>query len=138
MEITNFGQALQLALKVEDAAIEAYDQAAQNANDEALKSLFAEFYESNQKRRKTIQAMYDENVDSDMYSGILAPIKPMDGSKYLAESATPEDLEQMAEVFYKDFLTRLDASPRSVVRRIRKMSEENAMRQVKLKDQPAS
>jgi len=138
MEITNFGQALQLALKLEDAAIEGYDQAAQNAHDDALRNLFAEFYESSQKRRKTILAIYNENVDSDMDSGILAPIKPMDGTEYLDKAATLEDLEKNAEAFYNDFLKRLDASPRSVVRRIRKMSEENATRQVKLKDRSDS
>lgn len=145
MEIKNFGQALQLALKLEDAGLAGYDHAAQNADDETLKNLFAGFFTASKKRRKIIEAIYKENVNSDMDSGILAPIKPMSEAQYLTRFMTEEslnthtvhemeELETKTETFYKDFFERLDSSPRSLTKRIKKLSEENASRRIKLKD----
>ena len=145
MEIETLGQALHLAQKLEAAGIECYSQADEMAKSEALKNLFKEFCAANQRRRQIIEAIYNENVNSDMDTGILAPIEPMNGANYLHNSV-PGDvqdaetisamvcLEECSEAFYLDLLQRLPSSPRSIPRRVKKLAEENALRGSQLKE----
>lgn len=141
MGIKNFGQALEFAIRFENAGVDAYDQAAEIEPNETIKNLFIEFSTANKNRRKLLRTIYNENVNSDMDTGILAPVETMDEKNYSLQVNGPtqsiqnmEALEQSMELFYKDLLKRLHDSPRSIIRRIKKLSEENATRRLKLKD----
>lgn len=144
MNIKNLGQALQMSFKLEDAGIELYTKAAQETQNKTVKNLFEEFCVANQQRRKIVEAIYNENVNSDMDTGILAPIEPMDEEKYLPNPISDDirgaeavlsmaAMERSVERFYMDLMQRLPSGPRSIPRRIKKLADENSMRESHLR-----
>jgi hypothetical protein len=136
MQITTLGAALEFAGELEQAAQTFHTQAAGSAQADDLQAVLTALSESNGRRQMALRRLYDDNVYSDMDTGILAPITSMIKADYtppLAETAPATDREIIERAlgyertlyrFYGDLTPRLQSGPRPIMRRIDKLARE--------------
>jgi hypothetical protein len=136
MALTTVGMALEFAGKLEDKLEAVYHQLTDSTNDDQMKENILSLIKATNKRKVGLKRLYDDNVYSDMDTGVLAPIASMQEEDYAKSaplSSSTDDkylLECMAmckntlERFYRDLSGRLSSGPRPILRRIEKMALE--------------
>ena len=140
MEIKNFGDALKFAIKLENQALEKYRQGQDLMAESKLSNWFYEFQSQIKKRIKMLETLYNDNVYSDMDTGVLAPIDSMDETIYLTKTDTLDvsdfksvcqsfiSMEKRNSEFFNDLLKRASFGPRANRRRLEQLYKENLKR----------
>jgi hypothetical protein len=136
MALTNVGMALEFAGKLEKQLEAVYHQVTDSADDDQMKERVLPLIKATNKRKIGLKRLYDDNVYSDMDTGVLAPIASMQEEDYAISAPLPpaisykSSLESMSvcektlEHFYRDLSGRLRSGPRPILRRIEKMALE--------------
>ena len=144
MGIKNFGEALKFAMKLEDECSIFYGEAYKCAENKKLRNWFHEILDQNEKRKKILETIFNDNIFSDMDTGILAPIDTMDETNYRTQinSILSSDIvsickslkamESNSEHFYNNLFERLSFGPRSTKRRIERLLKQNMERRIKI------
>ena len=141
MELTTFGVALKYAINIETQAIEFYEDIAKYAepNDN-----FMAFAAANKKRKAMLERLYNDNVYSDMDTGIFEPLAGLNGTEYFSDiKPAPEtnypdvlkmaiDVEEKTKRFYLDLAAQLSSRRSGVAKNFEKMVQENHDRKHKL------
>jgi hypothetical protein len=136
MEITTVGAGLVFAGELEQKIQSSYTRMLEQVRDDEVKKVFSDLAAANSKRQIVLKRVYDDNVYSDMDTGVLAPIASMDRVAYSpsisdTEPATDQEIvaearvyEKKLKLFYNDLTTRLQSGPRPITRRIDKLAKE--------------
>ncbi len=144
MELTTLGAALKFAMELEKTAMEVFGGAAEAEPGQEAKKLFTELSASSAGRKATMEKLYNENIYSDMDTGIFEPIQPMSGESYALRPGSSADgqsssfilesmeMEKRSAAFYSDLASRYKPRRRSMARQLEKMAEDNARRGQKL------
>ncbi len=136
MQITTVGAALEFAGELEEKAQTFYAQEVNSAYTGKMKEAFADLAEGNGRRQNTLRRLYDDNVYSDMDTGVLAPITSMDRENYTL-TEPEQEMETEIEIleralgyeitlqnFYGDLTVRLQSGPRTITRRIDTLAKD--------------
>ncbi len=142
MELTTLGTALKFAMELESTAMEVFDAAAEAESSLDRKSLFADLSASSADRKAKVEKLYNENIYSDMDTGIFEPLQPMSGGAYAVrpESSvtTPAfiiesiEMERKSGQFYSDLAAQFKTRRRSIAKGLEKMAADNGNRKKRL------
>ena len=136
MQIPTVGAALEFARELEEKAKICHAQAAARTRGGDLQATLTTLAEANGRRQEVLKRLYDDNVYSDMDTGVLAPITTMVTAAYSpslgqTEPATDREIleramghEKTLQKFYGDLTGRLQSGPRPIMRRIDKLARE--------------
>ncbi len=102
--------------------------------------------ESANRSQKALENLYNDNIYSDMDSGINAPIEGLedtvyassidvkDGNNFLETVNASINLENKCYRFYTELADQSKSGPRSIIRRLQKLSKECFDRKKRLED----
>ncbi len=136
MAITTVGMALEFAGKLEDQLEAVCHQSLDSAGDDQTPKPMLSLIKAIHKRKAGLKRLYDDNVYSDMDTGVLAPITSMREEDYTPATSLPPTTndenqrqsvtaaEKTIQRFYKDLADRLRSGPRPILKRIEKMAKE--------------
>ncbi len=138
MELNTFGALLKFALELEDAAARCYEEAAQAARDEALRSALAARAESTKRnrqrlervRREQVNEMLLESIEGLRESDYRPAADPAPGAAGEDLTASAAELESACERFYRDAAERLSIP--EVVRSFQRLADAHARSRAQL------
>jgi hypothetical protein len=144
MKLTNFGAALKFAMDSETHVIEVYKEASQELIDPEEKGLLLSFAAANKKRKAMLERLYNDNMYSDMDTGIFEPIAGLNDSDYPTRTKPSLEggladilkwaieIEDAIERFYRDLAAQLKSRRSGLGRDFLKAAQEIADGKLKL------
>lgn len=144
MELKTLGDSLTFGMNLEMQASEVYMNAARDAENLEMKETLLGFAAVNKKRKVILEKIYNENIYSDMDTGIFEPITGLTAVDYLTEIRPASEinsltililaieLEEKENKFYIDLASQIK-SRRGISRIFEKMAQENCDRKLKLR-----
>jgi rubrerythrin len=144
MELKTLGDGLTFGMNLEMQASEVYANAARDAKNVEMKETLLGFAAVNKKRKVILEKIYNENIYSDMDTGIFEPITGLKAVDYLIEIKPASEinsltililaieLEEKENKFYIDLASQIK-SRRGIARIFEKMAQENYDRKLKLR-----
>ena len=135
MELNTFGALLKFALGLEDAAARFYEEAAQAARDDALRSALAARAESTKRNRQRLERVRREQVNEMLLESIEGlregDYRPAADPSALDDlTASAAELESACERFYRDAAERLSIP--EVVRSFQRLADAHARSRAQL------
>jgi hypothetical protein len=143
MSLNNLGAALKFGMDLEEGSIELY-QKISRLGSRLEEDVVDNFLRAHRARRKMLERLYNDNLYSDMDTGIFEPIcslreadyiKPADSNGRMDDPemiSTAAELEERCSKFYNDLAKEIESRLRAVARTLKNMAKENLDRRDKL------
>ena len=144
MELNTFGAALKFAMDLENHAIRVYSEVAQYIEHDKTKDTFLALAATNEKRKAMLERLYNENVFSDMDTGVFEPIAGLKEIDYFFDAKSTNEmkypgiltvvmlLEEKTKRFYLDLAAQIKFRRGAVSNFFGKLAQENQDRILKL------
>jgi len=144
MELTTAGALMKFAMRLENQALEFYEETAGGTSSQDGKQAFSDLAGANRKSAALLERLYKDNTFSDMDVGVNEPVAGLDPGSYSTEvnlGSTSHytellelalELEKKAGKFYLDCIGQINSQSRSVLKRLDKLAKEKAERQSRL------
>jgi len=145
MDIKFLGDAIKFGMELETMAACVLEDMSRDAATVEVKKALMTVLDMTKKRKEYLQKLYNDNIYSDMDTGVFEPIGLIDSALYLPQDELSKEerypnmilkaleIEEKTRDFYLTLATSLKSRRKEVSRIFGKMAQENSDLQLKLK-----